>query len=449
MSRLRIRPSGKPLYGSVPVPSDKSIGHRALIFAALSGGRCEIRGFSYGEDNVATLDAFRAMGVDAQDSRKGVLGVSGVGLDGLSEPPGPLDCGNSGTTMRLMAGLLAAQPFRSRLVGDSSLSRRPMMRVAKPLRARGGNVEGAPHPDRKDEIVPPLDIGPCPPGRLLGLEYRSPTASAQVKSSLLLSGLFAAGPTVVYEPLASRDHTERMMLALGIPIQAAATMVRLEPPSSPSAIPQFDVDLPGDLSAAAFLLCAAQIVEDSAITVRGTGVNPTRAGIVDIIRAVGGDVSIEPKSDALGEPVGSVTARFAELRGVPVAGELALRAIDEIPIACALAARARGTTTFFDIGELRVKESDRIARMASTLRAFGVDAEEGETSLTVEGRPSGRLTAAIVDSAGDHRIAMTAAVLGLVADGETVVEDVDCIATSFPRFVGTLRALGASIEVEP
>jgi len=351
--------------------------------------------------------------------------------------------------MRLLSGVLAAQPFESQMIGDASLSRRPMGRIARPLRARGASIEGALHPTRKDEITAPLRVGPLAPGtRLTGVEYRIPVASAQVKSALLLSGLYASGPTVVYEPLVSRDHTERMLAALGVPLRAAGTMVSLEPPPNPDAIRAFDVDLPGDLSAAAFLLCAAQIVEGSVVTSRRTGLNPTRAGIIDVIRTLGGVVAAETQGDVLGEPFGAVTARFSELRAASVGGELATRSIDEIPIACVLAARASGTTVFSDVGELRVKESDRIARVVALLRDFGVAADESEEGFSVEGRPEGRLRAARVESHGDHRIAMTACVLGLVADGETVVEDADCIATSFPRFVGTLRALGAEVEVD-
>jgi 3-phosphoshikimate 1-carboxyvinyltransferase len=275
-----------------------------------------------------------------------------------------------------------------------------------------------------------------------------PIASAQVKSAMLLSGLFASGPTVVEEPVVSRDHTERMLQALGMPLEAVGASVSLHPPADPKAIAPFDVDLPGDLSAAAFLLVAAQVVEGSTVTVRSTGINPTRSGIVDILRAFGAEIVVEPQGDALGEPVGELTSRQARLRGCGVGGELAVRAIDEIPIAAVLAARAHGDSEFCDVAELRVKESDRIALMVKLLADFGVRTEERADGFVVRGRPAGALKAARVWSAHDHRIAMSAAVLGLVADGETVIEDVDCIGTSFPRFAGTLRALGAEIEVQ-
>jgi 3-phosphoshikimate 1-carboxyvinyltransferase len=448
VTRIVVRPAAKPLTGSVPVPSDKSIGQRALVFAALSGGPSVLRGFAYGEGSVATLRAFQSMGVSVEDDGRGTLKVHGRGLSGLGAPPADIDCGNSATAMRLLAGILAAQPFRSRLVADASLSRRRMAGIARPLRARGASVEGAVDATQRDEITAPLVIGPLARGqRLTGLEYRIPEVSSQVKGALLLSGLFASGPTLVYEPLLSRDHTERMLAALGAPIRAAGTMVSLEPPERPDLIAPFDLDLPGDLSAAAFLLGAALIVEGSVVTTRRTGLNPTRAGILDVIRAFGGTFAAENAGDVLGEPFGLATARHSELRATKVGGELATRSIDEIPLACALAARARGETRFSDIGELRVPESDGIARLVALLRSFGVEAEEQEEGIAVVGRPEQPLRAARVESHGDHRIAMTACVLGLVADGETVVHDADCIATSFPRFVGTLRALGADLEV--
>jgi 3-phosphoshikimate 1-carboxyvinyltransferase len=450
VSRLVIRPIKNPLQGSVPVPSDKSISHRALIFAALSRGTCTLKSFSYGEDNVSTLRAFEAMGVRSEDDGQGTLRVHGVSLSGLREPTQDLDCGNSGTTMRLLSGLLAAQPFRSRLVGDASLTRRPMGRVIHPLRARGAVLTGVPHPKKANDWTAPLEIGPLPAGTRLGpFEYELPVASAQVKSCLLLAGLFASGPTVLREPTLSRDHTERMLQSLGMPIETFGPLVKLHPPADPACITPFDVDLPGDLSAAAFPLVAGAIVPGSRVATRRTGLNPTRSGILDILRLFGAQVGLMPQGEALGEPLGEVSVTASSLRAGTVGGELAVRAIDEIPIAAVLAARASGVTEFADVEELRVKESDRIALMVKLLQAFGVNAEERESGFVVEGRPTGALRAARVTSAGDHRIAMSAAVLGLLADGETVVEDADCVATSFPRFAGTLRALGAEVTVEP
>lgn len=450
MSTLCVKPVRGPLQGSLQVPSDKSISHRALIFAALAKGRSRLSRFSYGEDNVSTLRAMRAMGVTIADDALGTLVVDGVGLDGLRSG-GELDCGNSGTTMRLFCGLLGAQPFHSRLVGDASLSGRPMLRVAGPLRQRGALIEGRPHPKRAGDITAPLEIGPLPAGRrLCAIDYAMPMSSAQVKSALLLSGLYAEGTTRVTEPVLSRDHTERMLRALGVPLSIQGTTVSLEPPCDRQALRAFDVSLPGDLSAAAFPLVAAAIVAGSQVTVEGVGVNPTRTGICDILERFQAPLRLESEASPLGEPTGALTiASTAALRAAIIEGEVAVRAIDEIPIACALAARAQGQTEFRDVGELRVKESDRIATMAAVLRAFGVECQEKPDGLVIDGKPSGSLTAARVQSRGDHRIAMTAAVLGLVANGTTVIEGAEVIATSFPGFHGMLQELGAELEVLP
>ena len=451
MADLIITPSKKPLFGSVPVPSDKSIGHRALLFAALAepGQRSEIRRFSYGEDNVATLRAFQAMGAEVEDDGKGNLRIRGVGLRGLKEPKGPIDCGNSGTTMRLLAGLLAAQPFQTVLVGDASLSKRPMARIAHPLRQRGARIEGTFVPTQPGEITPPLTVGPLHPGQeLIELEHALEVASAQVKSALLLSGLYASGPTWLREPYVSRDHTERMMSGLGVPLATMGPLVELAPERWSGRIEPFAMDVPGDVSAAAFLLVAGAIVEESEVKTRRTGINPTRSGLLDILREMGASFAFDAQGSELDEPFADLTIRSSELRATTIAGELLTRAIDEVPIVCALAARARGVTEIADAAELRVKESDRIAAMAQVLRAFGVEVEEFDDGMRIEGRPDEPLRAADVGSHGDHRIAMTAAVLALVADGPSRVRDADCIAASFPRFVGTLRALGADIRVE-
>lgn len=449
MTELRVKPAKGSLRGIVPAPSDKSIAHRALLLGALGAGRSKLTGFSYGQDNVRTQMALGHLGVSIEDDGQGCLIIEGVGLAGFQAPGSDIDCGNSGTSMRLLCGLLAAQSFQTRLVGDESLSTRPMGRVAEPLRARGAIIEGRPHRGRANDITAPLVIGPLGEAtRLRGIEYALRIASAQVKSALLLSGLFADGTTVVAEPLLSRDHTERMLRAVGAQLTTMGTTVQLVPPAHPRALSPFELELPGDLSAAAFPLVAAALVPDSQVGVRHTGLNPTRTGIIDILKLLGATVRVEPHDSALGEPVGTVMVAAQGLIAQPIGGELATRAIDEIPIACALAARARGQTEIGDVAELRVKESDRIGKMVSLLRAFGIDVEERPDGLLIDGNPDRPLRAATVSSSGDHRIAMTAAVLALVANGETVVRDVDCIATSFPRFVGTLRALGAEIEVQ-
>lgn len=448
MTTLVVHPAAAPLVGSVPVPSDKSIGHRALLFAALAEGESKIEGFSHGEDNVSTANAMRAMGATITQTGPTSLVVRGVGLFGLRAPAASLDCGNSGTTMRLLTGLLSAQPFASTLVGDASLSRRPMMRVAGPLRSRGAVIEGRPHPTKPGEILPPLVVGPLPEGAHLGpLEYESPIASAQVKSALLLSGLYAHGATFVKEPTVSRDHTERMLQAMGAPIRAVGSIVSLDPAGWDGKLATIDLAIPGDLSAAAFLIVAAQLVEGSRLTVRGVGVNPTRTGILEIARDMGAGLGVEAQGERAGEPIAEIHAWSAPLRAIGIGGEVVPRGIDEIPIACALAARASGVTRIRDAEELRVKESDRIATMAEVLRAFGVKCEEQRDGLDIEGTAKA-LEPVDVESKGDHRIAMTAAVLALTARAPSRVRDAGCIATSYPKFVATLRGLGAKVDVE-
>jgi 3-phosphoshikimate 1-carboxyvinyltransferase len=382
------------------------------------------------------------MGVGIERSGSEIV-LSGVGLFGLKPPPSPLDCGNSGTTMRLSCGLLAPQPFRATLVGDASLSARPMKRVIEPLRERGARIEAQ---SKGSDLVAPLVIGPCE--KPLGeLEHTLAVASAQVKSALLLSGLWAEGATRLREPTVSRDHTERLLMALGAPIRTLGPLVEIDPAGWDGVMKGFEVDLPGDLSAAAFLLLAAQVVPGSRIDVRQVGTNPTRTGILEIARDMGAGLHVEPGGDAHGEPIGTLHLSPGDLHSARIGGELVARAIDEIPVACALAARARGETVIMDAAELRVKESDRIAAMAAVLRSFGVECEEKDDGMIVKGK-EGPLEACEIESRGDHRIAMTAAVLALSAKGPCRIKDADNIATSFPKFVGTLRALGARIDVE-
>jgi 3-phosphoshikimate 1-carboxyvinyltransferase len=447
-ARLIVRPQRRPLEGSVPVPSDRGITHRALLLAALSNGPSELRGFGYGNDNLGTLRALSALGVRSEDDTKGTIRLRGVGLAGLKPPGVALDCGHSATSARLLAGVLCAQPFASQLVGSSALSRRRMAAVLEPLRLRGAQIRGAACPRDPSDTSLPLQISGLAAGERLGpVEYAMTAPNDHAKGALLFSGLFASGPTLIHEPSVSRDHTERLMTALGMPIQTAGPIVSLHPPADPLAIPGFEVDLPGDISACAFLLVAAEVVVGSNVSTRRTGLNPTRAAILDVIRGFGGHMGITPKGDSLGEPWGDVHASGSVLRGTRVAGEMALRALDEIPIICALAARARGVTEIADVAELREDEPDRIRALVNLVRAFGVGAQERPDGLVIEGQPDRPLAAARVSSGGDHRLAMTAAVLGLLADGKTIVDDVDCLAVSFPRFAGTLRALGADVEV--
>ncbi|KPK14297.1 MAG: hypothetical protein AMJ62_13215 [Myxococcales bacterium SG8_38] len=444
--RYRVRRSG-PLRGVVQVPGDKSIGHRSLIFGALGRGVSRITGLSEGLDNAATREAFRAMGVAVQSTDDSTL-VHGVGLRGLQMPRDVIDCGNSGTTMRLLAGLLSGQRFGSRLIGDESLTRRPMGRVIKPLRARGAHIAGAAGA-KPDELYPPISIAPLVEGEALkGIEYSMPIASAQVKSALLLSGLYASGPTAIEEPVLSRDHTERMMLALGVPLQTAGASVFLDPNLDwAGGWEPFEWQVPGDPSSAAFPLVAAAMVPGSQVSVRDVCINPTRTGLFDWLRLLGVNVSHRPTGHGAGdEPMAELTVTHGTVRGSVAGGELVVRMIDEVPVACALAAVSEGSTEIRDAAELRVKESDRIATMADVLRAFGVPCEELPDGLIITGGVS--LHAAHVESHGDHRIAMSAALLGLLADGETIVDGAESVDTSFPGFVALMRTLGADITEE-
>jgi len=446
-SRLVVRPSKKPLSGSVPVPSDRSITHRALLLAALSNGPCVLRGFAYGSDNLSMLRALSALGIRYEDDEKGTILVRGTGLGGLQAPKEPLDCGHSPTVARLLCGVLSGQPFLSELVGSASNARRKMRAITEPLVRRGARILGTPHPEEETELRLPLQVGPLQAGRLAPIDYVMNRPNDHAKGALLFSGLFASGPTLIHEPALSRDHTERMFDALSLPVQAVGSMVSMHPPADPLAIRGFDVDIPGDISAAAFVLVAAQIVPQSSVSTRRTGLNPTRSGILEMIRLFGGRMGISPTGDSLGEPFGEVSSVGSVLRGIRISGELALRGMDELPIACALAAKARGITEISDVAELREEWPDRLQALAEVLRAFGISATEKPDGLLIEGEPDRPLKAARVNSGGDHRLAMTAAVLALAADGESVIEDADAIAVSFPRFVGTLRALGADIEV--
>lgn len=447
-SRLIVKPASRPLSGSVPVPSDRSITHRALLLAALSNGPCELRGFAYGSDNWGMLRALAALGVRYEDDGKGTLRIRGVGLRGLTAPTAALDCGHSPTIARLLTGVLSGQPFHADLIGSDTNSRRHMRSVTEPLLRRGARIVGTPHAGDPREVCLPLAIGPLEVERLAPLDYIMSRPSDHAKGALLFSGLFAEGPTLIHEPVLSRDHTERMFAALGLPVLGVGSAVSLHPPADPLAIRGFDADIPGDISAAAFVLAAAQVVPDSSVSTRRTGLNPTRTGILDMIRLFGGRSGITPTGDSLGEPFGEVSSRGAPLRGIRISGELALRGMDEIPVACVLAAKARGVTEISDVAELRDEASDRLRALTELLRAFGVSTSDKPDGLVIEGEPERPLKAARVNSGGDHRIAMAAVLLALAADGESVVEDADPISVSFPRFVGTLRALGAEIEVQ-
>jgi 3-phosphoshikimate 1-carboxyvinyltransferase len=441
-STLRVHRSG-PLRGTCTVPGDKSISHRALLFGALTDGVVEATGLGRGGDNLSTATALRELGVDVQidgsDAR-----VTGVGFAGLRAAAAPLDCGNSGTTIRLLAGLLAGRPFQTELHGDASLTRRPMRRVAEPLRKMGATVEGRTEATRPGDIFPPLRVRG---GALTGIRYDLPVASAQLKTALILAGLQARGPTVLREPARSRDHTERMLRFLGAPISVQADgAIAVEPDGWDGHLRAARIAIPGDLSSATFLIVAALTVPGSELTVENVGLNPTRAGALDVLAAMGADLTIESTGDAMGEPVGRVRVRASHLRGTRVDGDLALRAIDEIPALAVAAALADGETVFADLAELRIKESDRIAALARELARAGAPVEERPDGFVVSGLGGRPPAGGTVVPEHDHRIAMAGAILGLTSAEETTVPAAD-ITTSFPTFAQTLAGLGASIDV--
>jgi 3-phosphoshikimate 1-carboxyvinyltransferase len=443
LETLRVRGPAKALAGDVRVPGDKSIGHRAVLFAAIADGKATVRGLSGGEDNRSTIGALRALGVAIEDVGPGMVTVDGRGLDGLRAPTVDLDCGNSGTSMRLLAGLLASRPFAARLVGDAYLHARPMRRVVDPLRQMGANIGGSAGA-KLGETYPPLEIGPRGHERLSGINYTSKVASAQVKSCILLAGLAAEGVTQVTEPERSRDHSERMLAHMGAPLTVAGLTVRLDPRGWNGKLAARDLEVPGDLSSAAFLLGAAAVVPGSRVVVRGVGVNPTRTGVLDALRAMGADVTLADERVVGGEPVADLVCVAGALTGIEIAGELAVRAIDELPLLAAIAAHASGDTRIRDAAELRVKESDRIAATAGMLRALGVEVEEHPDGMTVRGGRGVR--AGVVESHGDHRIAMAGAICALAAAaGETIIRDTRNVATSFPTFARVLAEIGADL----
>jgi 3-phosphoshikimate 1-carboxyvinyltransferase len=424
-----IAPAGRGLRGRLVVPSDKSIAHRALLVGAVAEGTTVVRGFQGGRDNRATMAACRALGV-AIDERGETLTIAGAGFDGLRAPAGDIDCENSGTTMRLLAGLLAGRPFTSRLVGDASLLRRPMRRVIEPLGRMGAAITSEPGDGRA-----PLRIE----GRaLVGVQHTLAVASAQVKSAILLAGLQASGSTRVDEPARSRDHTERMLRDFGARLCGGELWVALD---GPQRLRGTTIDLPGDFSSAAFLVVAAAVIPGSEIRLTGVGLNPTRTGLLDALAAMGAAIEVVPEAGA-SEPVGTLVVRHGPLHATHIAGELLVRCIDEFPILCIAAARAEGTTEIRDAAELRVKESDRVAVMAELLRALGVAVAELPDGLVIHG--ASRLGGARVDPRGDHRIAMAAAVAGLAGAAPVVIDDPDCAEVSFPGFYAILaRAAGA------
>lgn len=429
--KLFTQPAGSPLSGELTPPGDKSISHRAVIFSCLAEGESRVTGLLRSEDVNATLNACRQLGMTVREEGETLI-LGGVGASGLTAPDGPLDMGNSGTAMRLLAGVLAAQAFDSELFGDESLSRRPMTRIVQPLSLMGARIDTA------EGGRPPLRIHGTP--HLKGIDYRSPIASAQVKSCLLLAGLYAQGRTTVTEPLKSRDHTEKMLPAFGVPLNGECGV------TGGSRLKGTEVLVPSDISSAAFFLVAAAIVPGSDLLLRNVGLNETRDGIIRLLLAMGADLRIDERRRQGGEDVGDIRIRYAgRLKGVDIPEDIIPSLIDELPVILALASVSEGVTRLRGAEELRVKESDRLAVMAAGLRTLGVTLEEYPDGMDVEGGTIGR---GQVDGAGDHRCAMSFAVLGQVASGELQIDGAGNIDTSFPTFARDLASLGGSVREE-
>ncbi len=431
-NRYLVEPGGI-VRGSIEVPGDKSISHRSIMLGALAEGMTEVSGFLEGEDALATLNAFQAMGVTIDGPEQGTVRIHGVGLHGLKAPRAALNLGNSGTSMRLMAGILSGQTFASELCGDESLSTRPMGRICKPLALMGAKLAMA------EKGTPPIKITGCA-GALKGITYESPMASAQVKSCLLLAGLYAQGTTKVIEPGVTRDHTERMLRGFGYEVHQAPGAVWL---SGGGRLSSTSIRVPGDLSSAAFFIVAATLVPGSELTLKNVGMNPTRNGVIEILRRMGADIEVRELSEQSNEPVVDLTVRHAQLRGIEIPADLVPLAIDEFPVLFVAAACADGVTRLQGAEELRVKESDRIQVMADNLQCLGIDAKATEDGMIVTG---GVLNGGRVHSHADHRIAMSMAVAGLMANGPVEIDDCANVATSFPNFLTLAQSVGMKVR---
>ena len=427
MTEWVVHPSGG-LRGRVRVPGDKSISHRALMLGSLADGTSQVSGFLPSGDCLATLACLRSLGVQVEAHDATTLTIHGRGMGGLCAPSAPLDCARSGTTMRLLAGILAGQAFGCTLTGGPQLLRRPMRRITEPLRQMGAEIEDT------DGHAPLVVRGRA----LRGTDHSLNVASAQVKSALLLAGLYADGPTTVRQCGPARDHTERMLAAMGAEVDVQGLDVTVAPASS---LHPLSLRIPGDISSAAFLLVAGLLLAGSRVTVEGVGINPTRTGLLDVLRSMGASVTVENERHEEGEWVADLTMRASELTGVEIGGDTVVRMIDEFPVLAVAATQARGVTVVRDAQELRVKETDRIAAIVTALRKMGAEIEPQPDGFLVSGPTP--LHGATVDSLGDHRLAMALAVAGLVADKEVVVRHADCIADSFPGFEELLRSLSS------
>jgi len=427
-----IARKGQPLQGSLTIPGDKSVSHRSVMFAALADGTSHIEGFLEGEDTRATARIFSQLGVRIETPSASQRIVHGVGIDGLQAPSAPLDCGNAGTGMRLLAGLLAGQAFDCTLVGDESLSGRPMRRVTGPLAQMGAKI------DTESDGTPPLHVHGGQ--SLQGIDFASPVASAQVKSAVLLAGLYAQGETSVLEPHPTRDYTERMLSAFGVDIEFSPGKARLR---GGQRLRATDIVVPADFSSAAFFLVAASIIPGSELRLKQVGLNPRRTGLLHALRLMGADITEENPAEQGGEPVADLVVRYAPLKGARIPEALVPDMIDEFPALFVAAAAAEGQTVVTGAAELRVKESDRLAAMATGLRALGMQVDETEDGATLHGGVT--LGSGAIESHGDHRIAMAFAIAGQISGGEVRINDIANVATSFPDFDGLARSAGFNL----
>lgn len=415
------------ICGEVTVPGDKSISHRAVMFGALAEGKTEITGFLRGADCLSTISCFRQLGISIEETANKII-VHGKGLHGLRAPVSTLDTGNSGTTMRLISGILAGQNFTSVLTGDSSIQRRPMRRIMTPLSQMGASIRSI-----KENDCAPLEITGS---SLHGISYMSPVASAQVKSAVLLAGLYADGETSVTETAISRNHTELMLRSFGADIRTDHLTAAIRP--NP-ALHAMDIHVPGDISSAAYFIAAGSLVPDSEILIRNVGINPTRDGIIHVAREMGADITLINEKNT-GEPVADLLVKSSSLHGITIGGDIIPTLIDELPIIAVMAAAADGTTVIRDAAELKVKESDRIAVMTENLSAMGCDITATQDGMIIHGRNA--LQGAVIDPHSDHRIAMSFAVAAMIADGETEIKDAGCVTISYPNFYDDLKKLG-------
>ena len=419
------------MTGVVELPGDKSISHRYAILAALAEGRSEIFNYATAADCRSTLECLQRLGAEIDATRERVR-IAGSGLDGLKAPKRALDAENSGSTMRMLSGVLAGQKFTSTITGDSSLRRRPMRRVAEPLRQMGAEIRG------RDGDLAPLEIRG---GNLRAIDYALPVPSAQVKSAILLAGLYADGATAVRESVRTRDHTELALREFGATVETAKDSVRIQP--RPKLVAR-QLTVPGDLSGGVFLACAALILPDSSVMLHNVGLNPTRAKVLDFLISIGAQINIASVQLRDGELIGDLSVKYSQFSGGSIAGPQVAEMIDELPMLAALGAYTEKGIEIHDAAELRVKESDRIATLAAGLRQMGADVEEFPDGLRVAGRSAGQLRGAKVDPQGDHRIAMALSVAALGAQGDTVIRDSECVGVSFPEFFATLERLRGS-----